>query len=166
MLQGEATEGLSWSWGALDQAAYLPRVVCGKSIFAQARWNLSESQLKPLGESEGAERFRAVQRLRKELRLPRLIEVADLDDTLLVDLDNVLSVETFAQLVKSRRQARFQEFFADEVCAEGDEGRFAHELIVPFVREPLEAEASASPQPQPVRGIQRSFAPGSQWLYC
>ena len=166
LLQREATEGMNWSWGALEQAAYLPRVVCGKSIFSRARWNLAETQLKPLGESDSAERFRAVQRLRKELRLPRLIEVADSDNTLLVDLDNVLSVETFVHLVKARRQARFQEFFAEEVCAEGVEGRFAHELIVPFVREQVEAKVTAPLDPRPVGRIQRSFAPGSEWLYC
>src|SRR5262249_45790050 len=50
------------------------------------------------------------------------------------------------------------------LCARGPEGRFVHELIVPFVR------ARRPPAPPPARApscrpVKRSFPPGSEWLY-
>src|SRR6202035_2036741 len=96
----------------------------------------------------------------------------DADNHLFVDLDNALAVETFVELVRSRDRARLYEVFPGpaELCARGPEGRFVHELVVPFVRtaaaganrsaEPAAAGAVSAP------GMRRSFPPGSEWLYA
>ncbi len=57
-------------------------------------------------------------------------------DAVVFDLDNVLSVESFVQLVRERPAVVLEEFFPapDELCATGPEGRYAHELVVPFIR--------------------------------
>ena len=60
------------------------------------------------------------------------------------------------------------EFFPepDELCARGPEGRFVHELIVPFVRSTTTAPAPRTrAAATPAVGIQRSFLPGSEWLF-
>ncbi len=53
-----------------------------------------------------------------------------------VDLDNARSVETFAQLLKDRPEARLDEIpsFDDTLPAHSPEGRFVHEIVIPFVR--------------------------------
>ena len=50
--------------------------------------------------------------------------LADEDLHLPVDLDNVLAVESFARLVKTREDATLTELFpfVDELCARGPEG--------------------------------------------
>lgn len=174
-LQGQGISmGLSLGWGPLAQAPFLPRVVLGKLILSPARWNLSTTQLKSLGEARGvAAQFLAVQKLRAELRLPRWVAVVDGDNRLPLDLDNILSIGTGLQLLKEREQATLTELLTDpeQLCAWGPEGAFVHEIIVPVLRV-KEAEHESPPaQRRPsaaqlVADQRRSFAPGSEWLYA
>ncbi len=177
-LQAQGVAGLGWSWGALEAAAFLPRVVAGRIVLSRARWRLDDNQLRPLGALAGAALFRAVQELRAGLRLPRHVALADGDNVLPIDLDNALSVDTFAQLVKGRPQATVSEMAPgpDELCARGPEGRFVHELVIPYLRRPpgsaVDRSSAGAPTP-PTNGpavrtasIARSFAPGSEWLYA
>jgi thiopeptide-type bacteriocin biosynthesis protein len=134
LLQHQGTTGLGWDWGALADAPFLPRVCSGRLVLSLARWRVIKNELRALGKQHGAARFRAVQSWRAERRLPRLLALSDGDNTLPVDLDNALSVESFVQLVKDREAATLVELFPgpDELCAHGPEGAFVHELIVPF----------------------------------
>jgi thiopeptide-type bacteriocin biosynthesis protein len=114
-------------------------------------------------------RFRAVQAWRKARRLPRLIALADADHTLPIDLDNVLSVETFIHLSRSREEVSLVELFPapDQLCAHGPEGRFVNELIVPFVRKPnADEKRPVAKSPRSSLAVPRTFPPGSEWLYA
>jgi len=159
--------GLGWSWGPLETAAFLPRVQCGRLVLDRARWRLGEEEIQALARESGAARFAAVQRLRAERRLPRRVLLADGDNELLVDFDNVLSVEAWLDVIEERKDALLVELFPrpEELCAHGPEGRFVHELVVPFVRE--RAEEAVRPAARAIGGtVQRSFLPGSEWLYA
>jgi thiopeptide-type bacteriocin biosynthesis protein len=193
--QGVAA-ALRWDWGPLAAAPFLPRVVSGRLVLCRASWRLGPDELRALGAARGATRFRAVQAWRTRRRLPRWVCVADGDNELPVDLDNALSVEMFAELVKDRQQATLQELAPgpDQLCARGPEGRFVHQLVVPFVRsaptanghpglvvrdlahegrharaearttnKPADRLAAVIPSPG---GLERSFPPGSEWLYA
>jgi thiopeptide-type bacteriocin biosynthesis protein len=173
MLQSQSVlGGTAWGWGALDGAPFLPRVTCGKLVLARASWWMTQDEIKELTKPKGAERYAAVQKWRERRGLPRLIAQADADNELLVDLDNVLSVETFLDVVEDRDRARLVEFFPgpEQLPATGPEGRFLHEILIPMVRKPKEAPAEAAlhrPERQavPVPPVRRSFPPGSEWLY-
>jgi thiopeptide-type bacteriocin biosynthesis protein len=171
-LQGEgAPAGFGWDWGALGSAAFRPRVVAGRLVLARARWRVGKEELDALAGAGGAARFRAVQAWRAERRLPRWALLSDGDNELPVDLDNVLCVEAFLDLVKGRDVAFLVEMFPepDMLCARGPEGRFVHELVIPFVRrgdaaprrDPRPAAAAAPPL-----AVRRRFPPGSEWLYA
>jgi class I lanthipeptide synthase len=170
--EGQA-HALGWSWGPLAAAPFLPRVTSGRTVLAKARWNLAKDQLAPFAAKEtDADRYRRAQRLRADLGLPRWVGLADGDNVLPVDLDSVLHVDSFAQLVKARESASLVELLDEEdLLATGPEGRFVHELVVPFVtkggaREANEAAARPAPSPSPKRAVARSFVPGSEWLYA
>lgn len=175
--QGIAT-GLSWQWGPMESAALLPRVTSGKLVLARARWRLEAATIQQLTQPERTARFAAVQQWRQAVRLPRYILLADGDNELPVDLDNGLSVESFVDLLKGRQVAKVVEFFPppDQLCATGPEGRFVHELVVPFVRQAAAPGADqAKPAPRESRGVRQTgdtaqrkhtFAPGSAWLYA
>ncbi|MFC7385798.1 lantibiotic dehydratase [Sphaerisporangium rhizosphaerae] len=178
-LRGQGvTSGLSFSFGALEDAPYLPRVTAGRLVLSRARWNLSGGQLAELDGPTAAARFAAVQRLRARLRLPRWVAVADGDRRLPIDLDNALFTEMAAGLLRGRSSVRIEEVFfgSDEVPVTGPEGRFAHELVVPFLRVRDPATSSRpSPAARPARrgvplggvgSVRRSFPPGSEWLYA
>lgn len=162
----QVTPGIMWDWGPLALAPFLPRVVSGRLILSRARWNLGKTELAAFREPKGAAQFAAVQRLRERLRLPRYLALADGDNELLIDLDNVLSLEALAHEVRGRASAPLVEMIPgpDQLCASGPEGPFTHQVIVPFVR------SSPHPATHPARrsaapSCARRFPPGSEWLY-
>ena len=176
----QVTPGITWDWGPLGQAPFLPRVVSGRLILSRARWNLRDGDLAAFRLARGARQFAAVRRLRDSHRMPRYVALAVGENELVVDLDNVLSIETLAHEVRGRAYASLVEMMPgpDQLCASGPDGPFTHEVIVPFVR-----SAQAQPQPQPQAHPQlqahpastsarpagtpcaRRFPPGSEWLY-
>lgn len=168
--------GLGWDWGPLVATSFLPRVVAGRIVLARARWRAGKEELRRLGARAGAARFQAVQAWRVARRLPRWVALVDDDQALPIDLDNALAVESFVHLVKGRDEMTLTELFPppDQLCARGPEGRFVHEVIVPFIRgakvgERAAAETAACASPAlclaPALQVRRSFPPGSEWLY-
>ena len=174
MLQAQSVTGdLGWSWGPLENAPFLPRVTLGRLVLARARWRIGKDELKQLTQARGAARFRAATTLRQGRRLPRTVLLAEGDNALPLDLENVLSVETFVNLSQRREEVRLMEIFPppDQLCARGPEGRFVHEVIVPFVRKADEQtkekkQQAGSPAFAPLITIPRTFPPGSEWLYA
>jgi thiopeptide-type bacteriocin biosynthesis protein len=182
-LQSQGTSGdLGWDWGPLREAPFLPRVVYGRLVLARAHWRAGKEELKRLGETRGPDRLNALQSWRVSRRLPRWIVLADADNELPIDLENVLAADTFIELVKSREQITLIEMFPgpDQLCVRGPEGRFVHEIVVPFVREKeTERQGDRQAIKEPVLtwtasvclGLSvspggRSFPPGSEWLYA
>jgi thiopeptide-type bacteriocin biosynthesis protein len=162
----DVSSELAWDWGPLRHAPFLPRVVSGRLVLSRARWNVAEAELRTLGQSRGADQFAAVQAWRAERRLPRYVALADRDNELVIDLDNVLSVAALLHHLRGRREARLVEMFpdAEALCVTGPEGRFVHELIVPFVQA---APTPAEPVPRATTSfVRRRFPPGSEWLYA
>src|SRR6266542_3130854 len=165
----DVVSALAWDWGPVQDAPFLPRVVSGRLVLCRARWNATEAELRALGQARGAGQFAAVQAWRAERRLPRYVGLADRDHELVIDLDNVLSVAALAHQLRGRRQAVLVEMFPDPdaLCVTGPEGRFVHELVVPFVQ-------AAPPRPEPdiaapkvtTSLARRRFPPGSEWLYA
>lgn len=168
--QERQTHNLAWSWGPLKDAPFLPRVSRGRTVLSSARWNMSQQDLAPLSQGPAVERYRAVQAWRAEFRLPRWVGLVDADHVLAVDLDNVLHVESFLRLLKGRPDAILTELFADEASAvDSPEGGFVNELVVPFTRN-LPAPPAPTTSVAPVRAerprVERTFMPGSEWLYA
>src|SRR5262249_15103949 len=140
----QVTPRITWDLGPLRQAPFLPRVVSGRLILSRARWNLRDGDLAAFRLARGARQFAAVRRLRDSHRMPRYVALAVGENELVVDLDNVLSIETLAHEVRGRAYASLVEMVPgpDQLCASGPGGPFTHEVIVPFVRSP-------QPRPQP-----------------
>jgi thiopeptide-type bacteriocin biosynthesis protein len=174
---------LGWSWGPLTGSPFLPRVVQGRIVLSLAQWNLTKEELASFAKDTSVERFRAVQELRGRRGLPRWVAVADEDNVLPFDLDNTVYVDSLAALVGRRDAAAIVEVFpsTDELIVEGAEGRFVHEIVIPFVRRttpillppggglPPTTEALAPSRPPrntTATTIFRTFAPGSEWLYA
>ncbi|TMQ63244.1 MAG: Lanthionine biosynthesis protein LanB [Candidatus Eisenbacteria bacterium] len=177
---------LGWDWGPLRGAPFLPRVRIGRVVLSRARWRLEGAILESLARARGAERWRRFQEHRHAHRMPRWVALADADNLLPLDLDNVFALDVLAHQTRERKQADLVELepAPDRLCAQGPEGRFVHELIVPFVRvraapvskgNGLRPPATASGLGRESRdssGVRetitaaRTFAPGSEWLYA
>ena len=158
---------LAWNWGPLEASPFLPRVRWKRAVFARARWRLTKGDLKAFVDGQSHEQLLTVARWRARWNVPRYVTLIEADNELPVDFENVLSVETLLHLLKRRDQAVFCEMFPapDVLAAHGPEGRFVHEVIVPFVAEQPRAERPAQ-TPITLRAeTQRSLTPGSEWLF-
>ncbi len=163
--------GCAWDWGALAALPFLPRVTYGRLVFARATWRVTRDDIDLLKEAgSGGAQYAALQRWRAARRLPRWIVLTDADNTLPVDLDNALAIDALIHLLKGRESATLTEMYPgpDELCAEGDDGRYTHELLIPCVVRPQTAASAPAPTPRrrdPI-SIQRTFAPGSEWVFA
>jgi thiopeptide-type bacteriocin biosynthesis protein len=162
----------AWWWGpALSDAPFLPRVTHGHVVLSLARWKIPGERLDAIHALRGPARFEAVQALRSDHKLPRFVRLVEnnhTDNQLVVDLENVLSIESMLGSCKRLPSVILTEEFpeADELVARGPEGAFRHELLVPLLRASSAAPApsitalrSISPRPDLAR------RPGDDWLF-
>lgn len=151
--QGRAA-GLVWSWGPLDGAPFLPRVRAGRIVLSRARWNVPGADF-------------AREDLRERHRLPRWVAVAEADNELVIDLESALARDVLRRLAAKRTEVQLVELWPEPggLCVRGEDGHYAHELVVPFL---AERPAPLVPAPAaPVSGAaRRTFLPGSEWLYA
>jgi thiopeptide-type bacteriocin biosynthesis protein len=166
-LQAQELRPLHFSIGPLASLPFVPRIRIGRVVLREASWNLRKAELDPVTSTTGAARMQALHRLRAAARLPRWVCVEDGDNVLPVDLDNVLAVDSFAQLVKRRAAVTLTELWPapSELVVHGPDGRYANEIIVPFVRIPASKPRRLAVAPRSA-GLRRTFAPGSEWLYA
>ena len=160
----------SWTWGALDpQRSFVPRVVMGRVVLSLARWALKSHMLAPLYAATRAERWEAMQELRRRLDLPRHVSILRGDNVMPIDLENRLSVESAIWLLKREPVANLVEVYPPpaETWVEGPEGPLTHEIVLPIVRSTPATQPADTPwlhtSSEPV--AVRRFIPGSEWLY-
>ena len=169
LLQHEGTiPSVEFTWGPLAHAPFLPRVTSGRVVLSLATWTLGADELRPLLGGSRAELYRRVQRLRADRGLPRFVTVVEGERVLPIDLDSALGVESFAHVVGNSDRAQVAEPFGwpDQLCVEGPEGRFAAELVIPFVRVAARAPLPPAPRQPAPASVRRSFPPGSEWTYA
>jgi lantibiotic biosynthesis protein len=166
--------GFTWDWGPLAGSAYLPRVRWGRCILSPAKWRIRSREIQSLSGLSGKARFSAARDWARGRRLPRLVDVVDGDNELLVDLDNPLSIDAFVDLVSNRSDVTLSETLASpgELCVASPDGLFTHEIHVPVVKKrPLRDGAaliarSDSNVRLPARHEgTRNISPGSEWLF-
>lgn len=182
-IQDQYGQGNGWNWGTMEGLPFLPQVRVGRHILSRAKWRVEQKELKAVFDAKGLAVWENFQSWRESRQIPRFVQLADGDNTLRLDLENALWLDTFLGLVAKRPSFELQECFpGTENLVEGPEGGFCHELVMAFVRHvPVsEFENQDSKQPkaalkgsnaihipmvQQLPHIQRSFAPGAEWLY-
>ena len=159
---------LGWSWDEFTDLPELPRVTHGRTVLALRRWNVTTAELDDVRAGTDATGFRRLQEWRLARDLPRVISFDHPKSCVLVDFGNVLSVDAFLAATKGVELLRFVESQVDEPSpVQGSDGRYAHQLIVPFTLDRDSAPPSHRLRtPTPVSESQRRFPPGSEWLYA
>lgn len=147
-------------------------------VFARARWRVRHKEIEALSKGQGEDRIQRIQTWAAANKIPRFVYLAEGDNELLIDLELPLAVDTFAEYIKNRQDILLVEMYPgpDELCVEGPEGKFVHELVIPFVRTPAGnetatlADRAVGPKAVPLKPVRkptvRAFPPGSEWLYA
>ena len=159
--------GLSWQWGPMSNAPFLPRVTHRNVVFRRATWRLLPADFAAMSERKDAISL-SVQRLREARGLPRHVLLLEGDMALPLDLENVLCAEVLAVEARRGPVTLVEQFpAADQLCASGPEGHFIHEIILP-VRRTVDLDSTSGHVPQ--RSSNRHFGrspahpPAESWL--
>lgn len=158
------SEGLSigWNWGVLDKLEFLPRVVYKNIILKRCRWFMAiKKNMDQNINGEGVIEF-----FQKKHQMPDLVLLAEGDNELLLDLKNNVSKAILLSKI-SKGDVILYEFLheAEKGLLENKDGMFDNEIIIPvknkkFVPAPATLHSMTS-----YLYANRSFAPGSEWLY-
>ncbi len=140
--QQQVASTLTWQWGALSGSPFLPRVTVGRVVLCRAMWHLDARALAPLrtattyGDDALSAAFAAVAELRRNRRIPRHAGLLGVDNTLPLDLNNILCTDLLAaEAVKSDSITLIECFPpVGRLCASSPDGHFVHNLILPFRR--------------------------------
>lgn len=158
---------LQWSWGALSQAAFLPRVRIGRVVVSPATWTLPAGVLQPLKLSRtDAARVSWMRAFRQERRVPRHVQLREGSAALALDLENVVDLEHLSSRIGTAPVVLLEDLAApsEQRPVEGPEGDFEGELFIPLARvDPPGARAQRVTHA--VSPSERRFPPGSEWSY-
>jgi thiopeptide-type bacteriocin biosynthesis protein len=169
---------LAWSWGELDDAPALPRIKRGRVVLSERRWNVSRGELNGIGAGTDGAGFRRLQAWRVGRGLPRFVFFEHPSNRLLVDFENVLSVDAFLAKGPETAVIGLTEAPGFDPAdsspgspVRGPDGRYAHELVVAFTRATPTATAisrDGGRQAAVMRVSDRArrFEPGSEWLFA
>ena len=166
----------SFNWNrAFDALPFLPRVRVDSVIVSLARWRIEGSVVDQARSMRFADRQRWVTELRSKHHLPRYVSIGRSDQLLTIDLENLLSVECLLSEVKKAEDVVLTEVLdlRGTGAAQGPEGSFCTELIIPMVYErQLANPADAFVPPLSIDGVPgkptgyAGATPGSEWLYA
>jgi lantibiotic biosynthesis protein len=175
----------SFDWGSVEIFPYLPRVQVGRIVLRPAQWRIQKDDFT----IETAAAYRnSLDRWRAQWDVPRHIFLSIGDNRLVLDLDQeAQAAELKAELQKLPvgGSVIVQEVLPrlDEAWMTGPGGHYYSEFIVSLV---LRSDLTSSARPaaaarnertatasvathgmteQPVAQLQRSYPPGSEWLF-
>ena len=163
-----ARKGFAFNWGSLRmQHVYLPRVVYKNVVLSLASWSFQKKHLEPLTTKTGALLFGGAQQFRAQWQLPRYVVWSEGDNALLVDFDNPLMVEAWAEAVKNKSRILLQEFlYNNGVITDGAGNAYSNQLVAVCMRSSFSEPAKrAARESNALPLLTRKFTPGSEWLY-
>ncbi|TCP70595.1 lantibiotic dehydratase [Baia soyae] len=172
---------MSFKWGSLERAAFLPRLRIGKAIISPARWLLNDTMLDSKLESKAW--FHALQAWREKWRVPRFIYLTVEDNRILLDLTNPLHAEElrrdFSKLPAGGQLVMTEMGYdPSDVWVEGEDGHFVMECVFPLIKNEKAIKEERGTRREQVAGRitqlkdkplidlhERSSLPGSNWLF-
>ena len=160
----EQALNVRWHWGVLEKQRFLPRVSYRNVILSRATWTLVTADYPVLKAQETSDReFRET--LQQLPHLPRYVQWAENDNELLIDLDNPHTLQLLREAFRKKEIITLREFLSqpDDCWLHDRAGRYAHEVIIPFVGQSTPYHFAQSQSLSPT--LPRRFAPGSEWLY-
>lgn len=139
-LQLQNTKGnMSFQWeGIDDDFNYLPRIKYKNTILSLATWKVEIASIKHLFSlNNSQELISEVRKWRHNISINQHTLLIDGDNTLYVDWENAISIQSMFAIIKNRRNVKFSEFVFDsqKAVVHDKEGRsYLNECIAAFYK--------------------------------
>lgn len=131
--------GIGFYWGELQQKhSFLPRVVHKDVILAKARWKITEKEMKALlkGGKETKPCSQDITSWRSKHRIPKLVQLMEGDNSLLIHLEHDNSVQMWLDAVKNKSTFILEEFlFTEESIVKQGQADYTNQCIISFYHE-------------------------------
>ncbi|KMQ67693.1 hypothetical protein ACM39_12630 [Chryseobacterium sp. FH2] len=116
----------------------IPRIEYKNIILSYATWNLNANDVKPLIDGKDKNNLQeGINTFRQNHSLPDLFLLSDGDNELLINLQNLTSVEMFVETIRKRQNMKLTEFiFTDDNQLVKDESgkNYSNEAIISFYK--------------------------------
>jgi len=156
----------TFSWSDVGyRFRFLPRVTHQRIILFPATWHFSAAEIKEITGIRLPAWEEEVAALRKKWNFPRYIMLADGDNELLVDLDNLLSVQCWIKTIRNRSFIIMREFlYTPPANTPAADSGYVTQLVASLVKK-VPVHAGMAPARHTVEHSARSFSAGTEWLY-
>jgi hypothetical protein len=130
--------GVSFNWGSLvGEFSFFPRVKYQNIILSKATWNIKKEDIDDLIKLKSNKEIEDKAKAWKEkFKLPDYVLLADGDNELLLNLNNLLCIKTLLSLVKKRPGFQLKEFLfnAEKALVKRGEESFTNQVIFSFYK--------------------------------
>jgi thiopeptide-type bacteriocin biosynthesis protein len=161
--------GLPFFWEVFcPKQPFYPRLSYRNTILCLASWQLEAGDFQYLLRSEPNKLPDHFLAFRQHWQLPRFFTLAENDNELLVDAENIVTVQAFLDAIKGQNRIRLKEFLfsSDKSVVTDTQGRpFVNQLITPLIRKSNCYELLQPANAVLAGCVQREFSLGSEWLY-
>ncbi len=143
-LQYQNRRNYSFNWGNLSsQFRYLPRVTYKDVILSKAIWNLEKKDVENIlnFHKKGTLTIQKISSWRISLKLPKLMQLVERDNTLLINFENLSSSQMLFDQIKNADNFRLEEFlFNNECLVRRGENGYCNQFVVAFHKEQPEPD--------------------------
>ncbi len=160
----------SFSWPALEEAVFLPRVKYKRSVFFAARWKLIPA-LEKINPKEKEDQIKLkFLDWAKKWEIPRYVYIYELDQGMLLDLTHAAHLNEICSQIKKGKTLILIEKLNQENgdWIKSQRGTHCCEFIFPLLKNPKYSLPEEIEFPQPdseIKTEDRRKLPGSEWLY-
>jgi hypothetical protein len=140
-LQYQDRRKYAFSWGnLLMELKQLPRVTYKDVILSRATWNLEKKDIESILDAYKKNEItkEKMDSWRADLKIPKIVQLTDGDNTLLVNFENATSTEMFLDSVKNKYYFQLEEFLFDEQCfIKRKDENYCNQFVIAFYNQQL-----------------------------
>lgn len=144
-IQSQTSKGYAGVYFDMSQFdhlyTFIPRIEYKNIILSYATWNIDTLELKPLITAKTDELIlKEIKRLKKILQLPSLLLIAEGDNELLVNTENLSSIKMLIETIKNRPFIKLNEFIFNEknlIVKDSKGNGYTNEIILTLFKSEL-----------------------------
>ncbi len=167
-LQGKQA-GIYFNWGALERLyKFLPRVTYKNCIVNAATWHFDKKDIEAIKSKTGSSLLDEIIAFKQQWKLPALVVLADSDNELLINFDDLLMINIWLDAVKNRNSFILKEFLGatkNSSIKDIHGNTYCNQFVATLLKLDAAYKSTINEKKSNVATIQQNFSIGSEWLY-